>query len=105
MNNYTKKLQEELNNAQFEPMFRIEVQDQHGDIDYISCNIYFEGNSIVAERDAVSRAEDISRYISQYTFLLVDDCFGLDENLQALHEAVLRDIADGDLYDLPYDGS
>tara|TARA_B110000908_G_C10213521_1_gene431529 strand:- start:636 stop:941 length:306 start_codon:yes stop_codon:yes gene_type:complete len=100
MNNYTKKLQDELNNCQLTPMFEIEVQDQHGDIDYITCNIYFKGNSIVAERDAVSLAEETSKYIAS-TRLQVYECFCLDENLEALHEAVLQDIEAGDIYEIP----
>ena len=99
MNNYTKKLQDELNNSQLTPMFEIEVQDEHGQIEYITCNIYFKGNSIVAERDAVSLAEERSRYIPA-TRLIVEDCFCLDENLQDLHEAVLQDIEAGEFYDI-----
>ena len=100
MNNYTKQLQDELNNCQLTPMFEIEVHDEHGQIDYITCNIYFEGTSIVAERDAVSLAEETSRYIPA-TRLVVADHFGLDENLQDLHEAVLQDIEAGEFYELP----
>ena len=100
MNNYTKKLQDELNNSQLTPMFEIEVHDEHGQIDYITCNIYFEGNSIVAERDAVSLAEETSRYIPA-TRLIVDDCFALAENLQDLYEAVVSDIEEGEFYELP----
>ena len=99
MNNYIKKLQDELNNCQLTPMFEIEVQDQHGDIDYITCNIYFKGNSIVAERDAVSLAEETSRYIPA-TRLLVDDCFCLDENLQDLYAAVIDDIEAGGIFEI-----
>ena len=99
MNNYTKKLQEELDNSQFTPMFEIEVQDEHGQIEYITCNIYFKGNSIVAERDAVSLAEETSRYIPA-TRLIVEDCLGLDIHLQDLHEAVLQDIEAGEFYDI-----
>ena len=100
MNNYTKQLQEELNNCQLTPMFEIEVVDILEYNDYVVCNIYFEGNSIVAERDAVSLAEETSRYIPS-TRLLVADHFGLDENLQDLYEAVLQDIEAGDFYELP----
>ena len=100
MNNYTKKLQDELNNCQLTPMFEIAVEDEHGQIEYITCNIYFKGNSIVAERDAVSLAEERSRYIAS-TRLIVEDHFGLDENLQDLYEAVLQDIEAGDFYEIP----
>ena len=100
MNNYTKQLQDELNNCQLTPMFEIAVEDEHGQIEYITCNIYFEGNSIVAERDAVSVAEEASRYIAS-TRLIVGDHFGLDENLQDLYEAVLQDIEAGEFYELP----
>ena len=100
MNNYIKKLQDELNNCQLTPMFEIEVLDEHGQREYITCNIYFEGNSIVAERDAVSLAEEKSRYIPA-TRLLVEDHFCLDENVQDLYEAVLQDIEAGDFYDIP----
>ena len=99
MNNYIKKLQDELNNCQLTPMFEIEVQDQHGDIDYITCNIYFKGNSIVAERDAVSLAEETSRYIPA-TRLVVEDHFGLDENLQDLYAAVIDDIEEGGIFEI-----
>ena len=100
MNNYIKKLQDELNNCQLIPMFEIEVQDEHGQIEYITCDIYFKGNSIVAERDAVSLAEETSRYIPA-TRLLVADRFCLDENLQDLYAAVVEDIEAGEFYEIP----
>lgn len=103
MNNYTKQLQTELNNSQCMPIFEIPVIDYiNGDIDYINCDIYFEGNSLIAQREGVSIKEQKSKYIAS-TKLVVDSCFSLDEHLQELHEMVIDDIDQGGLYTLNED--
>jgi len=99
MNNYTKRLQTDLNNCERVPVFEIEVQDEYGQIEWIYCDIFFKGNSVVAQRDAVSLAEEASKYIAS-TRIVVDNCQGLDEHLQDLYEAVLNDIEDGGIFEL-----
>jgi hypothetical protein len=99
MNNYTRSLQADLNNCGRTPMFEIEVQDEYGQIEWIYCDIFFKGNSVVAQRDVVSLAEQKSKYIAS-TRIVVDDCHGLDGHLQDLYQAVLNDIADGGIFEL-----
>ena len=99
MNNYTKELQGELNDSGKIPVFEIEVIDSDLARDWISCDVYFQGNSIVAERDAVSSAEERSDFIAK-TSISVDSFFGLQEHLEWLLEKVEGEIMDGDLYDL-----
>ena len=99
MNTYTQKLQDELNTCGKEATFEFEVIDSEGEQDFIVCDIYFKGNSLVAERDAVNQKEWSSRYIATNK-LAVDDAFGLDEHLQELHSLVTDSINEGDLFEL-----
>ena len=62
MNDYTKELQGELNDSGKIPMFEIEVIDSDLAREWISCDVYFQGNSIVAERDAVREIMDGDLY-------------------------------------------
>ena len=99
MNKYTKQLQAELLASPCLPLFEIVVIDNNGKTDYISCDIFFQGNSLTAQRDAVSTKEQSSKFIAS-TRLVVDNCFSLDEHLQELHDMVLNDISNGNLYQL-----
>lgn len=99
MNNYTKQLANELSNSDKMPLFEISVVNADGEHDWITCDIFIEGNSIIAQRDAVSTEEQRSRYIASDR-LVVDSCLSLDAHLQALHEAVLDSINNGDLWTL-----
>ena len=101
MYKYVQKLQEEFDLSRFVPMFEIEVVDFLDYCEHVTCGIYFEGNSIVAERGPVSIKEENSKFIAR-TKITVEEGLTLDHHLKALVEAVLRDIEDGDLYDLPY---
>ena len=99
MNNYTKSLQEELNESNQDPIFEIEVIDSEGDKDFISCEVYCKGNSIVAEREAVSAKEEASRYVA-CDKLTVDNAFSLDEHLQELYSLVIDSINEGGLFSI-----
>ena len=99
MNNYTKSLQEELNESNLEPIFEIEVIDSEGERDFISCEVYCKGNNIIAERGAVSAKEDASRYVA-CDKLTVDDAFSLDEHLQELYSLVIDSINEGGLFSI-----
>ena len=102
MNAITKKLENELQlsiKRGFIPMFEIEVVDRSGQSEWILCDIYFECDSIVARIGAVSSKEQNSQVIATST-VVCDDCFTLDEHLQALHEEVINAIIAGDLYDI-----
>lgn len=80
-------------------MFEIEVNDRECKTDYVICNISFQGNSIVAQRGAVSTKEMDSKFITN-SKMAVDSAFSLDEHLQALHGMVLEDINNGDLFSI-----
>jgi len=97
MYNFVKKLQEELNNSNGIPMFEIGVVDNSDTTDFVTCDISFKGNSIIAQRDAVSTKEEKSKYIAQ-TSIVCDSVFSLDEHLAELYGAVVDDIVNGDLY-------
>ena len=98
MNNYTKQLQQELNDSGSLPYFEIAVT-QDGEPEWVGCEVFFKGNSLVAQRDAVSTKEENSKYIASDR-IVVDSCLTLDEHLQELHEEVLNSIVEGDLYTL-----
>jgi hypothetical protein len=104
MNNYTKKLETELLESDL-MQFEIKVininmaSNDYATTDHILCDVYFQGNSIIAERDPVSEKEKRSKYIAS-TRLVVDNCYGLDSHLQSLYEMILDDIMSGDMYEL-----
>ena len=99
MHKHTKKLQAELNESDCVPIFEVEIATEAGDKDWLTCDIYFLGNSIIAERGSVSTAEEKSVYIAK-TAVVVDPLFGLDAHLEWLLEEVQQDIIDGDFYSL-----
>ena len=80
-------------------MFEISVIDADGKHDWVICDIFFKGNSIVAQRDSVSKREQRSRYIASDR-VVVDTCLSLDQHLKALLEEVLDSIDNGDLWTL-----
>lgn len=93
-------MQTELNNSGKMPIFEIPVIDIRTDErEYISCDISFQGNSLVAQRIGLTRKEEKSKKIAT-TKIVVDDCFSLDENLQELYTACCEDILDSEFYQL-----
>ena len=99
MYKHTKALQNELLNCGKMPLFEIAVINKQGEKDWITCDIFFRGNSIVAQRDAVSLKENRSKFIAS-TKLVVDRDNDLDWHLQELHSVVLDDICNGGLFTL-----
>jgi hypothetical protein len=98
MNNYTKQLQQELSESGSLPYFEIAVT-REGEGDWITCEVFFKGNRLVAQREGVSTKEENSKYIASDR-IVVDSALTLDEHLQELHEEVLNSIVEGDLYTL-----
>ncbi len=100
MYKFVEQLDNELSEATILPLFEIEVLSTEGETEYVTCDIFFKGNSIIAQRGAVSTKEQRSKYIA--TSRIVCDCYWtLDQHLQFLHDEILNDIIDGDLYELP----
>jgi hypothetical protein len=99
MNNYTQQLVNELNNSGKIPMFEISVINADGDQDWVTCDIFIEGDSIVAEHDALTSIEQRSQYIPR-TKITIDDCFSLDEHLQRLYSSIIASILNGDVFQL-----
>lgn len=99
MDNYTKQLADELSNSGKMPMFEVSVVNDDGEHDWITCDIFIEGDSIIAVRDNVSKHERDSIRLG-VNKMPIDSCLSLDEHLQALHEAVLDSINNGDLWTL-----
>ena len=97
MNKYTKQLAEELSSCGKIPSFEIKVVNDNGDSSWISCDIFFRGNSIRVHRDPVSRREQQSSFIASNR-LTVDNCLSLDEHMQKLYCAVLDSVISGNLY-------
>lgn len=98
MNNYTKQLEQELEFSRAMPYFEIAVT-QDGEPEWVGCEVFFQGNSLFAQRDAVSTKEENRKYIA-HDSIVVDSCLTLDEHLQELYEAVCDSIRAGDLYTL-----
>jgi hypothetical protein len=98
MNNYTKQLQQELEFSSAMPYFEISVT-RDGEPDWIECRVFFKGNSLVAQREAVSSKEENSKYLASDR-IVVNSALTLDEHLQELHEEVINSIVGGNLYTL-----
>ena len=103
MHNYAKELQQELLASKPIPMFEIAVLDKSGSRDWITCNIYIERNSIIAQREAVSSKEERSKFIAS-SKLVISSFFSLDEHLQELHDIITDDIERGGIYTTKYEG-
>jgi len=99
MYKFVEKLSKELRECGLDPSFEIEVIGGEGTTDFIHCDIFFKGNSIVAERDAVSIKEQRSKYIAT-SRVVCDYSFSLGEHLQELLAEVRNAIVVGDLYTL-----
>ena len=99
MNNYAIQLQDEMNASSKEMIFEIEVTDSEGEQDFVSCEVYVKGNSIIAERIGVSEKEEKSKFIA-CDKLVIDDAFSLDEHLQELYSLVIDSINEGGLFKL-----
>lgn len=99
MYKFVEKLQNELESGDRMPLFEIEVVDVSGTTDFILCDIFFKGNSLIAERDAISTKEQRSKYIGTSS-IICDSACTLDEHLQSLYTKILDDIINGDLYKL-----
>jgi len=100
MYKFVEQLDNELSGATCLPLFEIEVLNTKGETEYITCDIFFKGNSILASRDAVSTKEQRSKYIAT-SRIVCYSYWTLDQHLQLLHDEILNDIIDGDLYELP----
>ena len=104
MNNYTQQMQQELSgmvnsySKSLMPYFEIAVI-REGEEDWILCELFFQGNCLVAERESVNTKEEKSKYIASNR-IVVDSCLTLDEHLQELYAEVLESIREGDLYTL-----
>jgi hypothetical protein len=105
MNKYVKALADELDALKGSEVddfdFEIAVKDKDNNREYILCEVYFEGNSICASRDAVNTIEEQSKYIA-ITRVLCDSVFSLDWHINELYSAVIDDIERGDLYTLVF---
>ena len=99
MKEYSKKLEAELNSTACIPVFEIEVIDSDLASDWVHCDVYIQGNTIVAERNAVSSDEERSDFIAK-SIIHIDFMFGLQDHLEWLYDKVLTDIAIGGLYTL-----
>jgi hypothetical protein len=97
MNKKVKALKDELANCGKMPIFEIEVNDKYCQTDHVLCDVSFQGNSLIASRRNVSSKEERSEFIAE-SKIVVDCDFSLDENLQTLHDLVLNDINQGDLF-------
>ena len=98
MNKYVEQLQDELESSESLPYFEISVT-RDGKEDWITCHLFFKGNSLIAERASVSTKEENSKYIASDR-MTVDSCLTLDEHLQEMYEKVCASIQEGDLYTL-----
>lgn len=100
MTKYTTKLKAELETCGLMPIIETEVINlKTGEKDWINCEVFFRGNSLIAQREAVSTKERKSKFIANNR-VLVDDCFSLDEHLQQISEEITNSLIEGDLFDL-----
>ena len=93
------RFNQELRDSGLMPIFEILVKDiKTGEDEYILCDIYAAGRSMIARRDSVSERERRSKKIA-FTRIPLDSYFDLQSHLESLHDAVLTDIIDGGIYE------
>jgi len=98
MINFIQELQTELNDTNWMPIFEFEVIDtKTGMTDYITCDIFFQGKSILAQRDGVTLSELNSKYIATDKVVTYKGD-SLDGLLESLHESVYYSIEESTLY-------
>jgi len=102
MYKFVKEMRDELADSTRASIFEIEVVNSCGERDWLLCDIFFKGNSLVAERCAVTTKESNSKFIAT-SKIVCDSSFGLDSHLQELYDQVIEDIYSGDLFDFYYD--
>ena len=109
MHNYTKQLEQELEDSRAMPYFAIPVRVTHGyspslvtgiaaedgKEDWLLCDVIFQGNCLIAQHDVLSSQGGTDSH-----YIVVDSCLTLDEHLQNLHEEVCNSITQGDLFAL-----
>jgi len=92
-----KALQAELDATTQLPYFEFRVVDKQGLDEWISCEYYFQGFSLISQRVAFTSKEERSSKIA-ITKIRVDDCFSLCEHLNELAEKLMDEIEAGDLF-------
>tara|TARA_R110000772_G_scaffold267338_2_gene391122 strand:- start:177 stop:470 length:294 start_codon:yes stop_codon:yes gene_type:complete len=94
-----ENLKREFEEMNLIPVFEEKVIDQNGKEDYIAFYVSVEEDNLVATHVGLTKAEEESPYIA-FKSIELDDCFSLDENLQALHEECIIAIINSELYTL-----
>ena len=99
MINFIQELQNELDDINRMPIFEFEViNTQSGLTDFITCDVSFQGKSIVAQRYGVTLSELNSKFIAADKVVAYKGDT-LDSLLEALREAVYYSIFDSSLFD------
>ena len=95
-----EQLHKEFNNITFLRLFEVEAE-LIGDVDiaYITFDIEITPTTLKATHIALTTAQEQSDKVA-FTEIDLDECFSMDENLQALHDECLQNITEGDLYTL-----
>ena len=100
MLNYIQALQDELNNTGLLPVFELEVINKDTvEKDYITCDIFFKGRSLVCHRNGLTPSELNSKFIATSRVIAIKGDT-LDCLLEDLHSEIVNDIIDSPLYDL-----
>ena len=103
MYKFVKQMRDELENYKNlgTPSFEIEIIGLDGERDWLLCDISFKGNSLIAERCAVTTKESNSKLVAT-SKIVCDSSLGLDSHLQELYDEVVNDIYNGDLFEIHY---
>lgn len=81
-------------------IFEIEVfNTRTKEPDYVTFEIFIEGNEFIAQHEALSLAQENSKTIA-FVSRPLDEDFSLDENLQELHENCIEVIQNNEFFNL-----
>ena len=101
-----KQLKQDFDNISLMKIFEIEVthkiqryNNEIGDTEFLFFNISIDGNGLKAQHVALSEKQDRSKKIA-FVKIPLDDCFSIDENLEALYEECLNAIIEGTYFNL-----
>lgn len=95
-----ERMKFELENCVKMPIFEIPVVDIRTCTDeYIVFNVFIKGNSLIAQHESLTEKQDKSKKIA-FVSLVIDDMYGLDENLSELRTICSEAILDSDWFQL-----
>jgi hypothetical protein len=95
-----KNLKEQFNSIEKMKIFEIPVIDKRtGESEYIIFDIQLQKNTLIAQHESLTKKQAKSKKIA-YTKTVLNNCFTIDENIQALYEECINAILESEYFGL-----